>query len=102
MFRFISFRKKEKRLKAEKLSDSVIISRDDQMIRNQLEITIGDIMVRLSRNNTTQPQNELTVVIPRAEIRRKFYNNGRLTAEEEIILNSITLVDAPSHKSGSK
>ncbi|MDF9409034.1 hypothetical protein L7E55_11790 [Pelotomaculum isophthalicicum JI] len=96
MLRFIPFKKKEKRLKSEKLSDSKILP-DNQMISNQLEISIGGIMARLSRNNTAQPQNELTVVIPRAEIRRKYYNNGRLIAEEEIILNSITLVDAPLH-----
>jgi len=87
MFRLNPFRKKKKGLK------------NDQVIQNQLEIKIGDVIIRLLRNNTSQPRNELTAIIPRAEIRRKFYNNGHFTAEEEIILNSITLVDAPSHGS---
>jgi len=69
----------------------------DGIIKNKLEIKIGNIIIRIMRNNTTRPQNELTAVIPRAEIRRKCYQNGRLLTEEEIILNSITLVDAPSH-----
>ncbi len=68
-----------------------------ELIKNNLEIIIGDILVRIVRCTTSQPQNELTAIIPRAEIRRRRYKNGKLVAEEEIILSSITLVDAPRH-----
>ncbi|OPX86165.1 MAG: hypothetical protein A4E53_03075 [Pelotomaculum sp. PtaB.Bin104] len=68
----------------------------EEIVKNKLEIILGEIVVRIVRDNTTQPQNELTAVIPRAEIRRKYYQQGQLVLEEEVILNSITLVDAPS------
>ena len=68
-----------------------------ELFKNNLEIIIGDILVRIARCTTSQPQNELTAIIPRAEIRRKRYKNGKLIAEEEIVLSSITLVDAPRH-----
>jgi|GEM_PF-1337919 len=106
MFNFNFFSKKKPVRKSERFSNSnnILQTKDitDGIIKNKLEIKIGDIIIRIARNNTIQPQNELTAVIPRAEIRRKCYNNGRLLAEEEIILNSITLVDAPSHTPESK
>jgi len=66
-------------------------------LENHLEITIGGIQVKIKRCSTFPPDNELSAIIPRAEIRRRYYHNGRITAEEEVILNSITLVDAPRH-----
>ncbi|OPY59613.1 MAG: hypothetical protein A4E55_00127 [Pelotomaculum sp. PtaU1.Bin035] len=101
MFRLNPFNKKKTVRETERLLNTNIL-RNDKVIENQLEIKIGDVIVRLVRNNTIQPQNELTAIIPRAEIRRKCYDNGCLIAEEEIILNSITLVDAPSHTPESK
>lgn len=67
------------------------------LLLNQLEIRIENILVKIMRFSTEKPANELTAVIPRAEIRRRSYENGKLTGEEEIILSSITLVDAPRH-----
>ncbi|HBC94940.1 MAG TPA: hypothetical protein DCZ10_19075 [Pelotomaculum sp.] len=69
-------------------------------LENQLEITIGGVRVKINRCSAFPPVNELSAIIPRAEIRRRYYSNGRLTAEEEIILNSITLVDSPRHPTG--
>lgn len=66
-------------------------------LTNHLEIRIGGVLVRICRCAGSLPDNELTAVIPRAEIRRRSYKNGKLAAEEEIILSSITLVDAPRH-----
>jgi len=88
VFKFNSFKRKRLSRKA---------SQTGEIIENQLEIIIGDILVKIVRFTTTKPQNELTAVIPRAEIRRKCYKNGVPATEEEIILNSITLVDAPRH-----
>jgi hypothetical protein len=64
-------------------------------VGNQLEIFIGGILVKINRCSAFPPTNELSAIIPRAEIRRRYYSNGRLTAEEEIILDSVTLVDSP-------
>lgn len=71
----------------------------DKLVKSHLEIKIGDIRIRIVRGQDIPPENELTAIIPRAEIRRRCYENGRLVgAEEEIILTSITLVDAPRKK----
>lgn len=70
----------------------------EKKIEDQLEIIIGDILLRITRSSEISPNNELTVVIPRAEIRRRRYHNGLLTGiEEEILLSSVTLVDSPRH-----
>ncbi|TEB17704.1 hypothetical protein Psfp_00195 [Pelotomaculum sp. FP] len=95
MFIFNPFRRKkqpEKNVKSSHAGDS-----QNGKIENQLEITIGGIRVKINRCSTFPPTNELSAIIPRAEIRRRYYSNGRITAEEEIILNSITLVDSPRH-----
>lgn len=67
------------------------------LVENQLEIKIENILVKITRCSGIPPQNELSAFIPRAEIRRRRYENGLLWADEEIILSSITLVDAPRH-----
>lgn len=73
----------------------------EKLVESQLEIKIGDILVRIIRSQDIPPTNELTAVIPRAEIRRRRYENGRLVgAEEEIILTSITLVDSARKTEG--
>lgn len=101
MFKFNLFkRKKSTRGGAAKLLGANFPP-TEKLVENQLEIIIGDILVRITRNQDIPPNNELTAVIPRAEIRRRRYENGRLAgAEEEIILTSITLVDAPRCPSG--
>jgi len=75
----------------------LLASQKNVKVDNQLEIAIGDILVRIIRRTTIPPQNELTAVIPRAEIRLKRYQDGQLVIEKEVILNSITLVDSPLH-----
>ncbi len=69
-------------------------------IKNQLKIKIGDVLVKITRKSSLPPENELHAVIPRVEIRRRFYYDGKPVAEEEMILNSITLVDAPVRPTG--
>lgn len=98
MFKFNPFkRKKPSRSDANCLPGANFLSAK-KLVENQLEIKIGDILIRITRCTDIPPQNELTAVIPRAEIRRRRYENGQLVgAEEEIILSSITLVDSPRH-----
>lgn len=69
----------------------------EKKIENQLEIIIGEILLRITRCSEIPPSNELTVIIPRAEIRRTCYDKGLLARTEEILLSSITLVDSPRH-----
>ncbi|MDD4238994.1 MAG: hypothetical protein PHT62_10645 [Desulfotomaculaceae bacterium] len=95
MFRFNPFKKKKPVKKPVKTAHAED-ARNGQ-IENQLKIALGGILLKINRRSTFPPTNELSAIIPRAEIRRRYYSNGRLTAEEEIILNSITLVDSPHH-----
>jgi len=98
MFKFNPFKRKKPARNAAGLL-SANFPRSGKLVENQLEIIIGDIVVRIIRSSDIPPQNELTAIIPKAEIRRRRYENGRLVgAEEEILLTSITLVDAPREK----
>ena len=95
MFKFNPFKRKKPALDTAARLLSANFPRTGERVENQLEIKIGDILISIVRSAGISPQNELTAVIPRAEIRRRRYENGRLTDEEEIILISITLVDSP-------
>lgn len=99
MFKFNPFNpfKRKKPVPDAANKNSAKAFRPGEPFGNWLEIRIKDTLVRIVRCSTTPPQNELSAIIPRAEIRRRRYENGRLAAEEEIILSSITLVDAPRH-----
>lgn len=96
MFLFNLFKRKKQPKKNVKASHPGSVQNCE--VENQLEIAIGGVLVKINRCSTFPPVNELSAIIPRAEIRRRYYINGRLTAEEEIILNSITLVDSPRHR----
>lgn len=54
-------------------------------------------VMRITRRSCTPLQNELSAIIPRAELRRRRYENGKVVVEEELVLNSITLVDGLRH-----
>lgn len=54
----------------------------------------NDVVMRITRRSGTPLQNELSAFIPRAEIRKRRYENGKVTLEEELIINSITLADS--------
>lgn len=66
--------------------------------RDEMTIMIGDVLMRVCRSSSQMVPGEITVVIPHAEVRRRFYENGQL-AEEELILDSLTIVDSPRHES---
>lgn len=99
MFRFNPFRRKKQ--PGETVKASHASAAQNGGIENQLEIIIGGILVKINRCTAFLPVNELSAIIPRAEIRRRYYSDGKLTAEEEIILNSLTLVDSPRHQEKS-
>jgi hypothetical protein len=62
-----------------------------------VEIEIEGVVVRVTHKVDLNVPHELTVVLPRVEIRHRYFENGQLAREDEMILNSITVVDAPRH-----
>ncbi|RJQ31619.1 MAG: hypothetical protein C4589_01500 [Peptococcaceae bacterium] len=62
-----------------------------------VEINIEGVIVRVTHKVDLTVPHELTVVLPRVEIRHRYFENGQPAGEDEIILNSITVVDAPRH-----
>ncbi|NLI11608.1 MAG: hypothetical protein GX425_03040 [Peptococcaceae bacterium] len=96
MFNFNLFkRKKPARSKVNSSPKKVSVFKN--RTENQMEIIIGDISLKITRSSAIPPSNELTVIIPRAEIRRRRYERGLLAGTEEILLSSVTLVDSPRH-----
>ncbi len=64
---------------------------------DEVVIEIEGVSMKMTRRGTTDVPAEVTSVIPRVEIRKKTYVNGQLRSEEEVILNSVTIVHAPRH-----
>lgn len=64
--------------------------------RDEMSIRIADVLMKVRRCSSQPEPHEITVVIPHVEIRRRFFVDGQL-AEEELILDSITIVDSPRH-----
>lgn len=62
---------------------------------DEVVIEIEGVVMKMVRRSTLKAPAEVSAIIPRVEIRRKTYENGQLTAEHEMILNSITIVHAP-------
>ncbi len=65
--------------------------------RDEMTIRIADVCMQVVRSSTLRVPSEITVVIPHAEIRRRFDMHGRMI-EEEMILDSLTIVDSPRHE----
>jgi hypothetical protein len=61
-----------------------------------IELELEDLYIKMNRITDKEIPHEVTVVVPRAEIREKYDENQRLI-EREVILNSITIVHAPRH-----
>ena len=66
-------------------------------LNDEITIKIADVLMNVQRCSSQSVPHEITVVIPHAEVRRKFDKYGRMT-EEELILDSITIVDSPRHE----
>jgi hypothetical protein len=65
--------------------------------QDAVEVELPYARIFVCRNRTEPARSELTVVIPRVEFRaRRQDRSGGVTATE-LILNSITVVDAPRH-----
>jgi hypothetical protein len=65
--------------------------------RDEMTIRIADVLMKVRRCSNMPAPSEIHVIIPHAEIRRRFDKFGRKT-EEDLILDSITIVDSPVHE----
>lgn len=61
-----------------------------------IRVEVYGLDIKMFRLTNPEIPHEVTVVIPRAEIREKYDQNNKLT-DREIILSSITVVHAPRH-----
>ena len=85
-----------------KLMKKLLLKRGRQMEAEALfdvaAIQVDDLTVTMSRRaSNTDPPYEFSMFIPRLEFRQKYYHDGVIKGEKEIILNSITIVHAPQH-----
>lgn len=64
---------------------------------DEITLVIANVKIVVRRTHSLPVPHEVTVVIPRAELRRRRYSEGKLVEEDEAILNSITIVHAPRH-----
>ncbi|BCV20129.1 hypothetical protein [Moorella sp. Hama-1] len=62
---------------------------------DEVELHVDSAVIRVIRRLTYNLPHEVSAFIPRAEIRRRRYENGQLAWEEEVILNSLTVVHSP-------
>ncbi|WP_258360826.1 hypothetical protein [Moorella sulfitireducens (nom. illeg.)] len=62
---------------------------------DEVELHVANAVIRLTRRLAYDLPHEVSAYIPRAEIRRRQYENGQLAWEEEVILNSLTVVHSP-------
>src|SRR5690554_1921056 len=63
---------------------------------DKVEVNLPGLSILLKRESTLDVPHEITIVIPRAEFRKKCHKDKSL-CEYEIIYNSITIVHSPQH-----
>ncbi|GAB6085751.1 hypothetical protein [Alkaliphilus crotonatoxidans] len=63
---------------------------------DSIQVELPGLLIKMTRITDPEIPHEVTVVVPRAEIREKFDENNRVI-EREVLLNSITVVHAPRH-----
>lgn len=64
--------------------------------KDRIIVEVDSLDIKMIRCTNPEISYEVTVVVPRAEIRKKYNESGHLL-DEEIILSSITVVHAPRH-----
>ncbi|MGB9920928.1 MAG: hypothetical protein ACPLPT_09450 [Moorellales bacterium] len=64
---------------------------------DEVAIRVGEVCLFLRRRLVRDLPHEVSAYVPRAEIRRRRYVDGKLVAEEEVVVNSLTIVHAPRH-----
>lgn len=64
---------------------------------DKIMVNIAGLIISVHRSTTLSVPHEVTIVIPRIELRCRRYQRGKLAEETEKILNSITIVHSPRH-----
>ncbi|WP_051585774.1 hypothetical protein [Caldanaerobius polysaccharolyticus] len=64
-----------------------------------INLNLYGLNITISRKLDIDVPHEVTVVVPRVEIREKIADKNNPQREREIIFNSITVVHAPRHSS---
>ena len=64
---------------------------------DEVAIRVGEVCLLLRRRIVRDLPHEVSAYVPRAEIRHRRYADGKLVSEEELVVNSLTIVHAPRH-----
>jgi len=64
---------------------------------DKVEVSLPGLTIKMSRNVDLDTPHEVTVVIPRAQMRKTCLNGDCSKCEYELIYSSITVVHAPRH-----
>lgn len=65
--------------------------------KDRVELQLNGLVITLSRELSIAVPHEVSVIIPRAELRHKHVRPDQTEETCEVILNSITVVHAPRH-----
>jgi len=65
--------------------------------KDRVELQLNDLVVILSRELSIDVPHEVSIIVPRAELRQKVVHPDKSEESSEVILNSITIVHAPRH-----
>lgn len=71
------------------------IPQEPDIIRDKVSLSLAGLEICLSRQMEIDLPHEVTVVVPRAEIRKKCPTENCPDCQLEIILNSITIAHSP-------
>lgn len=83
-------------MKLKQILSSITGSAASKAQADYIQLQLEGLTIQLSRITDPAIPHEVTIVVPRAEIREKYDENNRLV-EREVILNSITVVHSPRH-----
>lgn len=60
-------------------------------------LQLAELQIHVRRQKSVDIPHEITIVVPRVEIRRRYTRPDGGDGEEELIYNSVTVVHAPRH-----
>jgi hypothetical protein len=69
---------------------------------DRININLWGLDLKVARDSSIDIPTELSVIIPRVELRHKYRLSPFPSYEKEIIMNSITVVLSPRHSSEKK
>lgn len=74
-----------------------LVKRTKTRQKDMVEVILPGLCIKVTRNINLNTPHELTVVVPRAEMRKNCLNEDCSKYEYELIYSSITVVHAPRH-----